>query len=347
MKIICYNIFCEISIYGGVMAIFKNLIGNEDIKNTLGSAIKNKEFSHAYIIEGDAGTGKRTVARLASSAIMCQGTGNLPCGKCDFCRKILNDNCADVRFYDAFKVDEVRKIKETLYESSTECPYKIYIFNDAHKMNIKAQNALLISLEEPPKNVVFFLLCQDASYLLETIRSRAQLLRTKPLENDVIFKHVRDNMLSSLSDERLNEIIISSRGSLGYVLDMLDEKKAAALLAQREKIINFVEALLSSDVQAFEKITVMFSMPRDSLKELLNASLLAIRDLAVVKKDKNATLCFYVSRDKLLSLASKHSLKKILNIYDAIGQALEDFNFNANVPNTLTSIMINARKKGS
>ena len=71
------------------MEIFKNLIGNDDIKNTLGSAIKNRVFSHAYIIEGDYGTGKHTVARLASSAIMCQGNGDLPCGKCDFCRKIL------------------------------------------------------------------------------------------------------------------------------------------------------------------------------------------------------------------------------------------------------------------
>ena len=347
MKFICYNVICKNIHCGGAMEIFKNLIGNDDIKKTLGSAIKNKEFSHAYIIEGDKGTGKHTIARLASSAIMCQGEGNLPCGKCDFCRKILNDNCADVRFYDAFKVDEVRKIKETLYESSTECPYKVYIFNDAHKMNIKAQNALLISLEEPPKNVVFFLLCQDASYLLETIRSRAQLLRTKPLENQVIFDYVRDNMLSSLSDEKLNEIIISSRGSLGYVLDMLDEKKASLLLTQREKISDFVEVLLSNDVQGYSKITAMFSMQRENLKELLNSSLLAVRDLAIVKKDKNATLCFYASRDKLLTLASKHSLKKILNIYDSIGQALEDFNFNANVPNTLTSIMINARKKGS
>lgn len=329
------------------MEIFKNLIGNDDIKNTLGSAIKNGVFSHAYIIEGDKGTGKHTIARLASSAIMCQSGGDLPCGKCDFCRKILNDNCADVRFFDAFKVDDVRKIKETLYESSTECPYKVYIFNDAHKMNIKAQNALLISLEEPPKNVVFFLLCQDASYLLETIRSRAQLLRTKPLSNGVIFKYIRDNMLSSLSDESLNEIIVSSRGSLGYVLDMLDEKKAEELLSSREKISSFAEALLSNDISSYTKITSLFSMQRDALKELLSSALIAVRDMAVIKKDKNATLCFYASRENVVKLASKHSLKKILGIYDAIEKGLYDFGSNSNVPNTLTSILINARKKGN
>lgn len=329
------------------MEIFKNLIGNDDIKNTLGSAIKNGVFSHAYIIEGDKGTGKHTIARLASSAIMCQSGGDLPCGKCDFCRKILNDNCADVRFFDAFKVDDVRKIKETLYESSTECPYKVYIFNDAHKMNIKAQNALLISLEEPPKNVVFFLLCQDASYLLETIRSRAQLLRTKPLSNGVIFKYIRDNMLSSLSDESLNEIIVSSRGSLGYVLDMLDEKKAEELLSSREKISSFAEALLSNDISSYTKITSLFSMQRDALKELLSSALIAVRDMAVIKKDKNATLCFYASRENVVKVASKHSLKKILGIYDAIEKGLYDFGSNSNVPNTLTSILINARKKGN
>ena len=329
------------------MEIFKNLIGNDDIKNTLGSAIKNGVFSHAYIIEGDKGTGKHTIARLASSAIMCQSGGDLPCGKCDFCRKILNDNCADVRFFDAFKVDDVRKIKETLYESSTECPYKVYIFNDAHKMNIKAQNSLLISLEEPPKNVVFFLLCQDASYLLETIRSRAQLLRTKPLSNGVIFKYIRDNMLSSLSDESLNEIIVSSRGSLGYVLDMLDEKKAEELLSSREKISSFAEALLSNDISSYTKITSLFSMQRDALKELLSSALIAVRDMAVIKKDKNATLCFYASRENVVKVASKHSLKKILGIYDAIEKGLYDFGSNSNVPNTLTSILINARKKGN
>ena len=341
-SVILLKCFC-----GGVMEIFKDLIGNDDIKNTLGSAIKNKSFSHAYIIEGDKGTGKHTVARLASSAIMCQGRGNLPCGYCDFCKKILNDNCADVRFFDAFKVDDVRKIKDNLFESSTECPYKVYIFNDAHKMNIKAQNALLISLEEPPKNVIFFLLCQDASHLLETIRSRAQLLRTKPLNYDLIFDYVRKNTNCNLSDDKLKEIIISSRGSLGYVLDMLDEEKAAELIAGREKISDFVDALLSNDISSFAKIALLFSMQRDALKDMLSSSLVAIRDMAVIKKDKNATLCFYASRENLIKTTSKYSLRKILNVYDAIEKGIYDLGSNSNIPNTLTSILINAKRKGN
>ena len=172
------------------MRIFEGLIGNEDIKSTLGNAIANSEFLHAYIIEGAEGTGKHTVARLAACNILCRDKGCISDSKCTICQKIMNDNCTDVRFYDAFKVDDVRKIKEAIYQSATECDYQIFILNDAQKMTVQAQNALLLSLEEPPKNVVFFILCTDASILLETIRSRAQILRTKPLSKREILNYV-------------------------------------------------------------------------------------------------------------------------------------------------------------
>lgn len=328
------------------MEIFSTLIGNEDIKNTLGSAVLRGEFSHAYIIEGAYGTGKHTVARLFASAIMCKSKTKLPCMECNFCHKIMNDICVDVRFFDAFKVDEIREIKKTLYESSTECDYKVYIFNDAHKMNEKAQNALLISLEEPPQNVVFLLLCDDASALLETIRSRAQLLRMKPLSDEEILSYIKRNENTTLSDEELKEVIISSGGSLGYTLDMLDEEKSAELIETRRTVNSFVEALLLGGVSSYTTITSLFSMQRDSLKELLALSLAAIRDMAVVKKDKSARLCFYSSREELLKLCHGQSLKKILNIYDAVSRACEDLNSNSNVPNTLSSLMITV-KKGS
>ena len=322
------------------MEIFNGLIGNDDIKNTLGSAIKNTEFSHAYIIEGAQGTGKHLIARLFASAIMCQGEGDLPCGKCNFCQKIANDICADVRFFDAFKVDDVRAIKRTLYETPVECPYKVYVFNDAHKMNEKAQNALLISLEEPPRNVVFLLLCTDASALLETIRSRAQLLRTTPLSDDAIFNYVKANTSCTLSDNELNEIIVSSGGSLGYVLSMLDEKSCNELLQKRKAVMELASMLIKNDALAYSKITSYFSMQRDAVKELLQNVLLALRDMAVIKKDKNARLCFYSSREELLSIVQGISIKRILAICDAVLTGIDALNANSNVPNTLTSILI-------
>lgn len=326
--------------------IFKSLIGNEDIKNTLGVAIKNSTFSHAYIIEGQRGSGKHTIARLASAAIMCKSADTLPCETCLSCHKILHDNCVDVRFYDAFKVDEVRKVKETIYESTTECDYKVIVFNDADKMNPKAQNALLISLEEPPRNVVFFLLCQDAGALLETIRSRAQILRTEPLADDVIFNHIKRTVSPSVSDTELKEIIVGASGSLGYVLDMLDQGKSKELIKARATAQGFVISLLNSDTGAANLLGSMFSWQRDRLKEMLSLSLVVLRDLMLIKKSNNISLCFFTSLDEAKEISSPHSLKKLLSLKEAIDTAIEGLNVNASVAGTLSSILAHTKKKG-
>ncbi|MBO5261818.1 MAG: hypothetical protein J6B45_02110 [Clostridia bacterium] len=322
------------------MEIFEGLIGNEDIKSTLGNAISKREFLHAYIIEGGSGTGRRTVARLASLGI-------INCDNDDMRRKILNDNCTDIRFFDAFKVDDIRKIKETLYESPTECEYKIYILNDVEKMNIKAQNALLISLEEPPKNVVFFLLCSDATALLETIRSRAQILRTKPLTADQIKAYLKKNNITAQSEEALNEIILSSRGSLGYVLDMLDASRADSLLKDRERAKDFALKLLSNDSSTVTTLSSLFNSTREKLKDLLALSLIVLRDLAIIKKAKNAPLCFFTSSKEALNHASKYSIQKILYTYSLIEGGIEALNSNSNIPNTLVSLITNTKKKGN
>ena len=331
---------------GDFTVIFKSLIGNEDIKNTLGIAIKNSSFSHAYIIEGPKGSGKHTVARLASAAIMCKDKDNIPCEECITCQKILHDNCVDVRFYSAVKVDEVREIIATIYESTTECEYKVVVFNDADKLNPKAQNALLISLEEPPKNVVFFLLCQDAGALLETIRSRAQILRTRPLDNDTIFNHIRKNASTSLSDDNLMEIIIASQGSLGYVYDMLDSDKSKELIKSRALVKSFVTALLSSEAEAVGIASSMFAWQRDKLKDILYLCLVALRDLIVIKKSPSVALIFFNTHKEAKEISSPHSIKKLLNLKDAIESAIDGLAVNASVVGALSSIIANVKKKG-
>ena len=125
---------------------------------------------------------------------------------------------------------------------------------------------------------------------------------------------------------------------------MLDEKKSARLLEERARIDEFVSILFDDSHMAFSEITSFFSMQRDAIKELLQSSLLAIRDMAVIKKDKGAKLCFYSSREELISRASRLSLSKILSVYDSVNQGIEDFNSNSNVPNTLTSILIRRGK---
>lgn len=330
------------------MDIFKSLIDNDDIKKSLGLAILENRFSHSYIIEGADGTGKRTIARLASAGILCQNREkSLPCGRCDACRKVLSDSCVDVRFLEITKVDEVRDLRSTLYESSAEYDYKIYVIENAEKMNIKAQNALLISLEEPPKNVVFFLLTTDASALLETIRSRAQILRTKLLSKDAIFSYIKENSTSSYDEEKLMEIVISSAGSLGYALDMLDEKKGEEVLALRRKAVELVDAIIKNNADSVTFMSSLFSQTREDLKELFSLGVTVIGDIILLKRDENAPLYFFSSAEDGIKMGGSHSLQRLLSIYDALLEAKDSLNSNANVPLTLMSILTSSKKKGN
>jgi len=329
--------------------IFDSLIENIDVKKTLGTAIANSAFSHAYIIEGAPGTGKRTIARLAAAAIICKNrdSGKLPCGVCPTCKKILNDNCIDVRLMEITKVEEARALKSRLYDSTVECDYKIYIITDAQKMNIKAQNALLISLEEPPKNVVFFILTTDAGALLETIRSRAQILRTNRLSGRTIYDYIRKNRPDIKTDDaRLESVIMASGGSLGYAMDMADSKSSDMILQKRTKALEFTSALLSNDAESVVYISSVSSATRDEIKETIALSLDILGDLMVLKRDRTAITYFFSSEKDAEELISSYSLLKLTQVYDALGKALNDLNSNASVGAVLMSVLISSAKKG-
>ncbi|MBR2297106.1 MAG: hypothetical protein IKA43_06860 [Clostridia bacterium] len=329
------------------MEIFKTLIGNNEIKKTLGSAIASSSFSHAYIIEGAQGTGKRLIATLASAGIFCSSSLGRPCMECTSCKRVLDGIHTDVRYFEITKVDQVREIKQGLYDAPNESDFKIYIFENAHKMNIKAQNALLISLEEPPKNVIFFLLTTDAGALLETIRSRAQILRTELLDGEVIFKYLKENLRFGMNDEALREIVVASCGSLGYAIDLTDEKKALELIERRKSALDFTLAVIKNDAYAVSLLLSYSGYGREELKEHLSLCLSVIGDIILLKKDKGAPLYFFTSREEALQIAQKHQLGKLMGVYDALDEAISALNLNSNTALTLMSILVNSKKKGS
>ena len=329
------------------MEIFKSLIGNDEIKKTLGVAIANSSFSHAYIIEGAPGTGKKTIARLAAAGIFCEDNFSSPCGVCKSCKRVLEGIHTDVRFYEVTRVDQIREIKQGLYDTPNESDYKIYILDQAQKMNPKAQNALLISLEEPPSNVVFFLLTTDAGALLETIRSRAQTLRTELLDGEILFNYLKGIAPLGMTDERLEEIVMASGGSLGYALDLLDKGKADEILKAREEAREIAMSFIKNDKDSVLLVMSYASQQRESLKELLSLSVLVIGDLILLKKDKSAPLKFFTSRQDAIAIAQKYNLPKLIACYDAINLGLSDLNMNSHTMVTLLNILSNSKKKGN
>ena len=178
--------------------VFPQLLGNSRIKTILGGDIARGTMGHAYILDGPAGCGKHTAALSIASALACEhrkdGKQSLPCGKCLACRKIAEGVSPDVSFIRRAEdratlgVSIIRELREDLYIAPNENEKKVYIIEEADRMTDEAQNALLLSLESPPPYVVFLLLTQNVDSLLETIRSRAPVLKMQTFGADEIYE---------------------------------------------------------------------------------------------------------------------------------------------------------------
>ncbi len=155
---------------------FDEVIGQEHITKTLQNQIMNGHIGHAYLFTGTRGTGKTSVAKIFARAVNCLDPQNgSPCGKCANCLKLQNDNDINVIEMDAAsnnKVDDVREIREKVKFMPVDVKYKVYIIDEVHMLTDSAFNALLKTLEEPPKHIIFILATTEVHKLPQTILSR-------------------------------------------------------------------------------------------------------------------------------------------------------------------------------
>ena len=159
-----------------------DMIGNDALRVRLADDLRRGRLSHAYILEGPVGSGKHTLARQIAAALSCERkqdvTSPLPCRSCPACRKILSGNSPDLitvkREEDktTFGVEVIRELRQDVPVAPNDTDYKVYLIEDAHLMTQQAQNAFLLTLEEPPPYVLFLLLCglhKDGCNLLEAL----------------------------------------------------------------------------------------------------------------------------------------------------------------------------------
>ena len=167
---------------------FEGLLGNERLKENLRMSVGRGRISHFYLISGPAGSGKHTLAKLLSAAILCQGERK-PCLSCNACRKVMGNahpDCITITDPDhkTVAVDIVRDARADMYVMPNESDRKVYIF--PQELRIEGQNALLKILEEPPEYGVFILLSDNPEKLLPTVRSRCTELSLLALPENVM-----------------------------------------------------------------------------------------------------------------------------------------------------------------
>lgn len=240
--------------------MLQNFIGNEDLKETVRSAVKSGRFPHAFILEGEEGSGRRTLAKIIAAAAICNDD-NAPCGGCRECDLVGKDGHSDVLTYApegaTFKIDQIRAIRDNAYVTPIEAKRKVNILLECDKMNEAAQNAFLKVLEEPPQFMVFILICRNASALLTTVRSRCITLTVKnPETEDAVNLILRQ---TGKPESDIREALSKSHGNVGQALSILDGSESNAKIKAEE----FLTAVKEN--KRYEAVKIMQSFEKDRI----------------------------------------------------------------------------------
>ena len=211
-------------------ASFSGVISQEHVRSTLQNAITSRRIAHGYILSGQRGTGKTTVARIIARCLNCvNGPTIEPCGECASCKEIVAGGSVDVIEIDAASnrgINEMRELRENVRYRPARDRYKVFIVDEAHQITSEAFNALLKTLEEPPEWVVFVLCTTESHKIPVTIASRCQQFSFRSVDYDelvALMRSICDQEGIQADDEALGILAHVGEGSVRDSLSALDQ----------------------------------------------------------------------------------------------------------------------------
>lgn len=324
------------------MPNFDDIVGQDQIKNLFLKSLETGNISHAYLIDGEIRSGKEFIARVFAQALQCTGEGSKPCGKCHSCIQVSGDNHPDIRFISHEKpnvvgVDDVRdQIISDISIKPYEGPYKIYIMNEAEKMNAAAQNAILKSLEEPPEYVVIILLTTSVEALLPTIVSRCVTMSMKPVPDDILMDFLMKEM--KMPDYKAEIGVAFARGNLG---------RAKVLVASEDfdKIKNDAVTLLKYiDEMDMSEIVIAINKIKEynfDINDYLDIISIWYRDVLMFKATNDVNgLIFKQEIQYIKKVAKKTSYEGIELIVEALEKAKSRLKANVNFDLTMELLLM-------
>lgn len=252
---------------------FSEIAGQNMIVETIQNAIINNKITHAYLFCGPRGTGKTTTAKLIAKMVNCLNPINgEPCGKCESCISIANNCNDDIIEIDAASnngVDEIREIRDKINLVPSISKYKVYIIDEVHMLSIGAFNALLKTLEEPPRHVIFILATTEEQKIPATILSRCQKFNFSRISVENIVENLKRiiNLEGiNIDEELLKQIAIFSDGGMRDSINMLDQ-----LISSKGEVVTIDDVYEINGSISFSDICNLFTnMYHHNVLEIVN-----------------------------------------------------------------------------
>lgn len=333
------------------------LVGQNKLKTRIGSVIANSS-SHAFMFSGPENIGKRTFALELAKGLLCANpTTNGGCDNCDSCRYFNAGTHPDftaIGFKEGSKNIKVDEIRTSIIEDEIIAPHaslrKLYLIN-ADLLNNEGQNALLKSIEEPPKNVVFLFTVTDKIKLLPTVISRCEELKVELYSESEIELAIRNKIKTSLEEnnnefegvgeDKIKFFSIFAAGIIGNAFDLLTDKEFEEL---RDKVMELMFNIPSSSYTKLLYDDYRFiEENKDRIDEILLLILWFLGDLGILLKNPEATIKNMDSRNKMLSFLKNYpqfNLGRVGNCADAINEYKKNAAVNANFECSICNLLI-------
>lgn len=312
---------------------FQDILGHEMIKEHFQKAIETQKVSHAYILAGEAGMGRKSLANAFVLTLLCEKGKSQPCMECHACKQVLSGNHPDLIYVkhekpNSIGVDDIRdQINDTIMIRPYSSYYKIYIVDEAEKMTVQAQNALLKTIEEPPSYAVILLLTTNPDGFLPTILSRCVQLKLRPLPDFVVKSYLTESMGVPPSEAELYAAF--SRGNLGKAIKLAGSEEFRLMY---DEVLHLLKHMKDMDIS--ELLDYIRKLKEDSLDiyECLDFMQIWYRDVLMFKVTKDANLLIFKDEYATISGMSKQTgYDGFENILNAIDKARIRLDANVNM----------------
>lgn len=330
------------------MAGFKDIIGQEQLKEHLEGVISAGKVSHAYIISGERFSGKEFIAKIFAMALQCEGEGSKPCQECHSCKQALSDNHPDIIRVTHEKpgsigVDDIRgQINGDIAIKPYSSPRKIYIINEAEKMTVQAQNALLKTLEEPPAYAVILLLTTNINAFLPTILSRCVVLNMKPVADEKVKRYLMEEL--QVPDYRAEVCVAFARGNVGKAKQLASSEDFEKVKEEALSLLKYVQDMdVTEMVAAVRKI----SEYKLEVNDYLDILCIWYRDVLLFKATGDANhLIFREELSNIRRVAGRTSYEGIEKVIRSLEKAKVRLDANVNFELAMELLLMDMKEYG-